>query len=62
MFHLICLACEKYQCLLINKVKCECATRRVPCDKQYQLETCEMQMHSKSYLKKFDGKLFSFDN
>lgn len=47
-------ACEKYQCLLINKSKCECATRRVPCSKQYQLETCEKQTHSRSYFKKLD--------
>jgi hypothetical protein len=48
------LGCLKYQCLSIvknNKTTCQCANRRVPCDKNLNIntkDTCENP----------DGKLF----
>jgi hypothetical protein len=56
------LACLKFQCLSIiknNKTICECANRRVPCDKNLNFnikDNCENQSaYPSAYLKISDG-------
>jgi len=61
------LACSKFQCLSViknNKTICECANRRVPCDKNLDFGTkdnCEnptglLTERSPTFLKSSDGK------
>jgi hypothetical protein len=65
------LACLKFLCLSViknNRNTCECANRRVPCDKNLNFNTksnCENQSvrldeNKTSFLKTADGKYKSF--